>query len=142
MMTSMLGVNTVTVGDVPHHSMGPDRLPTIADAMAATTGISGEASYWATAFGPRRCLVRRQLEPRRRRHLGRRRLEWQSPWSPELWGGGVQTVRVVFTNSYVCVHKFCSLCVLRSMFVRWSSIQRGGRENKEAKHSSQQCDIQ
>jgi hypothetical protein len=55
MMTSMLGVNTVTVGDVPYHSMGPDRLPTIADAMAATTGISGEASYWATAFGPRRC---------------------------------------------------------------------------------------
>ena len=50
MMTSMLGVDTVTVGDVPHHSMGPDRLPTIAEAMAATTGIVvlGD-SVWAEA---------------------------------------------------------------------------------------------
>lgn len=52
-MTSMLGVDTVTVGDVPHHSMGPDRLPMIAEAMAATTGIVvlGD-SVWAEAVLP------------------------------------------------------------------------------------------
>ena len=39
-------------------------------------------------------------------------------------------MRVVFTNSHVCVHKLCWLCV-SSMFLRSSSIHRGGRGRGE-----------
>ncbi len=45
---------------------------------------------------------------------------------------------VISTNSHAVVHKFCLLCV-RSQFLRFVSVQRGGREPK---HSSECCNIQ
>jgi hypothetical protein len=48
------------------------------------------------------------------------------------------SMSVISTNSHAVVHKFCLHCV-RSQFLRFASIQRGGREPK---YSSERCNIQ
>ncbi len=48
---------------------------------------------------------------------------------------------VISTNSHVCVHKLCSLCV-RSQEFYSRGITTWAEGKREEKHSSQRCDIQ
>ncbi len=48
------------------------------------------------------------------------------------------SMSVISTNSHSDMHKFCLLCI-RSQFLRFASVKKGGREQK---HSSECCDIQ
>ena len=48
---------------------------------------------------------------------------------------------VISTNSHVCVHKLCSLCV-RSQEFNSRGITTWAEGEKDEKHSSQQCNLQ
>jgi hypothetical protein len=48
---------------------------------------------------------------------------------------------VISTNSYVCVHKLCLLCVRLQEF-NFRGITTWAERKKDEKHSSQQCNIQ
>ena len=48
---------------------------------------------------------------------------------------------VISTNSHVCVHKLCSLCVCSQEF-NFRGITTWAEGKKDEKHSSQRCDIQ